>query len=233
MYKASHVPWYRTSGGRVAAAIGLVLAIAAIAGVAAKVRADANAREDRRQALDAYADDLRLLQQELAPVGTGMMAAPTAAEGQAFEDLADETADWVEALEAGASNAVEIEAPRGLEGSLQVVHQAIGLYATAARTYELAATLEGEDAVAALARAAEVRDRASEVWLGAIRFLDAERTELGMRPAAVPPPADPTAALMPPGFEIESEDGSTESGSEGDDAQDGTGDEGAGDDAGS
>lgn len=202
-HAAPHTPWYRTSTGRVVSAVALVLVLALIGGLVAKVRGDANERSRVRAALEEYTDEVRLLQQQAAPSGTAMMAAPVTPADPGFEGLRSDAGDWTEAFEAAVSGSLEVPAPEGAFGSDGVFRQALALYAAAARTYQLAAGLQGEDAQEALARAAEQRDRASAIWGAAAGILDSQRGELDLPPTGIPAPAQ-SAPEAP--FEIEGGD---------------------------
>lgn len=228
----SRTPWHRTSGGRVAAAIGVVVLIAALAGVIVTLVGNASERQDARSSAEDFGDDVRLLQQEVAPAGAGMMLAPASRREPAFETLGDEADEWSDTFEAAQTSSAEVRAPDELRAALDIFRQSLALYAGAARTYDLAAGLDGKDADRALALGTEQRDRATALWSTAVALLDARLVELGVEESRIGAPAEAPRAPAPgngevvvPEMETESETGA------GEEPQDGSGDgtdEGAG-----
>jgi hypothetical protein len=228
----SRTPWYRTSGGRVAAAIGLAVGLAAVAALVTTLVGNANERDRRRTATEDFVDEVRLLQQEVAPAGTGMMLAPATAEEPAFQALRDEADEWVEVFEGAQTSSVEIAPPDGLGGALEIFRQSLALYAGAARTFDLATRLDGKEADRALALGTEQRDRASAIWSTGIALLDAELIDLGLDPSGIGLPAEAPEGLVPgDGEVVVPETGSESEPGAGEEPQDGSGegtDEGAG-----
>ncbi|MFN2526874.1 MAG: hypothetical protein ABR505_11525 [Actinomycetota bacterium] len=193
------MPWYRSPAGR-----GLVVIVALVIvglGVWAIGSARSNAREEsvRREALEEYSGQMRSLLQALGEPATAMSAAPTQADGAGFDVLSDAAGGWAQALKNVAAQAGTIFPPSDLEGVHKVFSEAILLYEAAARTYALAPDAEGKLVDKLLARAADLRDRATAVWEGGIDVLDTARSEVGLDPSglqsptALAPPAVPTA----------------------------------------
>jgi hypothetical protein len=120
--------------------------------------------------------------------------------------LAEDVPRWTKSLEEARTEAGQIFSGPSTAPAHALFQSAIGTYLSAAKTYGLASETSGKARVNALARAAEQRDAATSVWVGATQVLDRERERADMEPSrlgapATPPPGAPTGAPALPGAE--------------------------------
>ena len=199
--------WYRSQTG---IAILGILAIIVIALVVTRVQSAREAGEEldqRQEALDTYTDEVRTVLQSLRPAAGAMTAAPPALEeDEQAEELEKSAADWTKQIEA-AQTQFAGAAPSGrlieTEPSAQNIHnlyaQSVSMYLTAARTYELAATLDGTAQADALASATTQRGQASAVWTEATALLDKRRASAEIDPSGLTAPDAAAGAGAAPG----------------------------------
>ncbi|MDQ4095728.1 MAG: hypothetical protein M3174_05975 [Actinomycetota bacterium] len=199
--------WYRSQTG---IAILGILALAIITVVVLRVQSAREASEElerRQDALDTYTDQVRTVLQSLRPAAAGMATAPPALEEpELAEELEKNAADWTKRIEE-AQTQLGGAAPSGrvieLEPSVQNINnlyaQSISMYLTAARTYQLAATLDGTAQADALASATAQRGQASAVWTEATALLDKRRSSAEIDPSGLTAPDAPAAGETAPG----------------------------------
>jgi hypothetical protein len=193
--KQVHVPWYRTAGGRVAAAVGVVLVIAAAAFAITSYSTNNNKEQARSDRVDTFTSSVRTLLDEVVEPASAMAALPPEPDGPALKGLSDEAAKWDKALTAAARSARNLDPPGGLEGASSLFFESIRLYSIAARTYEVAGSADGPTQQGILERAREQTQAATSIWTGAVFLLDQERNDAGLNASQILSP--PLAGSAP------------------------------------
>jgi hypothetical protein len=188
--RQAHVPWYQTSGGRVVAAIVIVLLLAGIGIAIAQVNASGNRRERRQEALDDYTGEIRDIALAANPAAAQMqqlLGKPPGDDEQQLKDLRKQAEGWVGTF-TGARPGPKLRAPKGLPSLSGLFGRSIDAYASAATTYQLAAKAPEEDRAGLLTLAGQQQQIAAGVWVSAVDVLDQERLEAGMRASGIEAP---------------------------------------------
>lgn len=193
--KQVHVPWYRTAGGRVAAAVGVVMVIAAAAFAITSYNTNNNKEQARSDRVDTFTSSVRTLLDEVVEPASAMAAFPPEPDGRALRGLSDEAAKWDKALTAAGKSARNLDPPGGLEGASSLFFESIRLYSIAARTYEVAGSAAGPTQKGILERAREQTQAATSLWTSAVFLLDQERNDAGLNASQILSP--PLAGSAP------------------------------------
>ncbi|HVF53292.1 MAG TPA: hypothetical protein VNC78_06745 [Actinomycetota bacterium] len=205
--RRTHVPWYRTPGGRVGAAIGIAVIFGLIVGGVALSRRDDQANAALQEQMKTYTSDIERLVGELQDPVTELASMPTGVAGEEeLQNLKDSVKKWRKALSDVQSVAFSLGPPPDTENANRLFLHAIGLYIGSVDTYELASQTEDVDVQSKImGRAAFERGQANEAFLTAIAVLDEARDELDMTssgleaPGAAPAPApEETSITLPP-----------------------------------
>jgi hypothetical protein len=188
--RQAHVPWYQTSGGRVVAAIVVVLLLAGVGIAIAQMNASGNRRERRQEALDEYTGDIRDIALAADPAAARMqqlLAKPPGDDEQQLKDLRKQAEDWVGTF-TGARPEPELKPPAGLSSLSALFGRSIDAYASAATTYQLAAKATDDDRAGLLTLATQQQQIAAGVWVSAVEVLDQERVDAGLQPSGIKTP---------------------------------------------
>ena len=184
--------WYRTWPGRAVLAI-VVLALVGgmFAAIASTQGDDGTARAD---ALDRYTGEVRGVLQSLRPAASDMSSAPTSVgEPGARKAIGERAGSWRSTIGAAHTNLSQVLSPGAAQSAHSLFLQSAQIYLAAAKTYALAAEIEGELADKALARAAEQRDQGGQLWQSATVLLDEQRAEVDLGVSGLTPPSLPPA----------------------------------------
>ena len=156
-------------------------------------RNNAEALETRQDALDEYTGGLRTLLQTLTPPTSDMQKVLPTAKSGALDKLPADSKSWVKQLQKASTRVVAIAPPTEIQTAGQLFSESVQLYLTAARTFRSAASLdEGDQQRELIARASEVRDRASSVWTAGVSLLDDARADAELDPSSLRVPTSPT-----------------------------------------
>lgn len=184
-------PWHQTSGGRVIAALVVVLLLTGIGIVIAQVNASGNREERRREALDAYTREIRSVGQSISGAAQAMQQLTARPPGEKdMADLEDGAADWVGTF-TGARPEPDLRAPPGVPTLSALFARSVDAYASAATTFELAAKAATEDRAGLFTLAAQQQSIAVGVWVSAVGVLDEARAEQGMEASGLETPGAP------------------------------------------
>ena len=194
------LPWHKNP--RIVGALGLlvIVAIGVIVWAVQDSSKEQKALEKRQETLDGYTDEIRAVVQGLrAPAGL-MAAAPTALEDpEAADKLAEDAADWSGQFEQSLQDFGKIVP--STQGSIENVHslynQAIQIYLTAAKSFELAAETEDKAQQDAFSLAATQRTEAGTVWTEATALLDEERRKADLELSGLTAPEAPAGGTAP------------------------------------
>jgi hypothetical protein len=193
------LPWYRTSAFRVSALIALAVIAGLVIVLIQNSRDEAQALESRQERLDEYTGDIRALIQEVRPDVSAMAAIPP---GGIPEDqvakLEKDAKGWADGLTRAQAEVQQVASVSGVENVTPLYSQAVQLYASAARAYQLALALSGAEQAQALATAAEIKAQAGALWNQATALLDEARADAELEPSGLTPP-DPAAGGAAPG----------------------------------
>lgn len=185
-----HVPWYRTSGGRVGVAVGLVLLIGVVGGVIAAVTGedpvDVGAQNQAQDFTSQVANHL----QSTSEAGAAIAAAPTDTEADGFETLAEDATSWSGDFEAAQLTLAQQPQGGDLQTASQLFQESLLLYSAAAKTYALAPDADGKLADSILERAGAQRDLATTIWRDALNLLDRARGEADLAPSGLRSPVE-------------------------------------------
>jgi hypothetical protein len=190
--------WYRTTTGRVVAAIVAVALVGGIVAAVVGARSGAGDLERRQSSLRTFTGEVRVVLQELKVAAGAMSDAPVTAEGARLDELRQNARVWVRTIQAAEGRLVGIAPARGAEIAQRLFAQSTQLYASAANTYGLVDRAGAAVSDDLLRRAAEQRDQASGIWQTATEVLDAERRAVDLGPSALSPPSVPGAVAPPP-----------------------------------
>ena len=230
--------WYRTPTAIAILGVLAIIAIGVTVWVLQSNREDAEALEQTQNELTNYTDRVRtVLQSMRTPVGA-MAAAPPALEDSATaEQLAEDAASWVKDLQKAQGTLAGIPPRPSVRGLHTLYTNAIEIYVSAARTYELAAsTTDAKTQTEALTLATAQRTQAGAIWTEATAQLDRERQEAELDPsgltapdaAGATAPTVPTVPTVPPGDGGEGGGGGQGGGGQGGGGQGGGGQGGGG-----
>jgi hypothetical protein len=194
--KQVHVPWYRTAGGRVAAAITVVLVVAGAASAITAYTSSNNRAEARQDRINSYTSSVRTLLGEVAEPASAMAAVPANPDDRTLKALPEQAAEWGKALTSAEKNAQNLNPPEGLQGASTVFLDSIRLYSMSATTYKVAAGAEGEVQRQILERAKEQTEVATSLWTDAVFLLDEQRNEAGLNPSQILSPPLASASQL-------------------------------------
>jgi hypothetical protein len=182
--------------------IFLVVFIGVIVWLVVSAQDRAEQLELEQTTLDTYTDGLSPVVESVIPTATDMIAITTLPEGDALDSLAEDATTWVTDLQTAQALVQQQFAPEEAQSVNDLLTESIGLYISAAQTFELVPDAEGGLRDKLFTRATDQRDAAGRVMSGAIGALDSVRNEKdlgasGLRsPADLPPPA-PSAPASP------------------------------------
>jgi hypothetical protein len=176
----------------------VVVLLAGIGTMIAINRSNAAEKEDRREAVEKYVDELTaVVQSAAAPVGEMSTVAPGVPAEQ-LETLKEDADGWATDIEAAASRVVSLQPPEEVNSIHPYFQQAFQAYATSAKLLIDAADTEGKTQADLLTRATEVRAGAEQVWASATIQLDEELGELEGDPSGLQSPGITGASAVPP-----------------------------------
>jgi len=187
--RREHVPWYRTSGGRVAAAVILALVLSSIGGIIAALNSSSNRAEARRDSLDGYTSVVRDFADTIADPATQMSVITPEIRGGALSELPDQTDEWIETLVAARAEATRTEPPVVMREINGLVAESLLLYTAAAETFKLAADAEGQMRTSLLLNGLNQHDRAGSIFLTVVALIDRERDREGLEASGIGHPA--------------------------------------------
>ena len=187
--RREHVPWYRTSGGRVAAAVILALVLSSIGGIIAAVNSSSSRAEARRDRLDEFTSRVRDFAGTIADPATQMSAITPEIRGEALSDLPGQTDGWIETLVAARAEATRTEPPVVVREINDLVLESLLLYTSAAETFKLAADAGDEMRTSLLLNGLNQHDRASSIFLTVVALIDRERDREGLEASGIGHPA--------------------------------------------
>lgn len=194
-----HIPWHRTSGGRVGIAVGLVLLVGIIAAVVIALTSEPEADVAAQNELQGYTSQTQAVLTGATEAGAGLAEAPTATDDDAFETLKEDAKSWEAGLQSAQLTAAQARPPQAAAGVSDLLVSSLDLYVESARLYQLAADSEGKLATRLLERAAAQRDLGTRMWTNAVALLDDARAEVEL----------PASGLSSPTFVPEAEDEAT------------------------
>jgi hypothetical protein len=185
--------WYRTWPGRGVLAIVVLALVGGVFAAIASTQED-DGVEARADALDRYTGEVRGVLQSLRPAASDMTTAPTSVgEPGARKSLGDRAASWRQAIGGSRTKLSRVLSPGAAQSAHSLFLQSAQIYLAAAKTYALAAEIEGDLADKALARAAEQRDQGGQLWQSATVLLDEQRGEVDLGVSGLTPPSLPPA----------------------------------------
>ena len=193
---ARRTPWYRTTAGKVLAGIVLAVIVGVVWWSIARAQDRADALELRQGALETYTRNIQGLLQRVRPPAQAMSNV-SGAPDKAVRGLREHAAGWAKSLEKAKTEAARTFAGPSTITAHGLFRSAIDGYLSAAKTYGLAARAKGPLQVNALARAAEQRDAAANVWLGAIQVLDQARESADLGASNLGVPSEPPPVSQP------------------------------------
>ena len=186
----AHVPWHRKPGGRVAAAIAVVLIVALIGGVIAAVTQEDPAAVAARDVLENYTNQIRAFTEQVEGPATAMAAAPQTPDQEGFDTLADDAQAWMQELEMAQLALAQQQPPDEARRAGEVFGHAVSLYVSAARTFSSAPRASGRLRARILQSAAEQRDHATALWASGTGIIDDARAEVDLAPSGLRLPAE-------------------------------------------
>ena len=190
-------PWYKTTAGLSILAIGSLLALILIVAFVVDQRNDNRVAAQREEELETYTSEVKALVQEITEPASGVAAAAAgAASGQA--PTAEDASGWVKAFDDAQTRLFQLVAPQGGAAANAVFQQSVLMFRAAAKNFELAAEAEGPLASELQTQAATLAGTASALWESAKSVLDDVRDEIGLGPADIRSPSDPSAQQPQP-----------------------------------
>lgn len=185
--------WYRTGPGRAVLVIVVLAVIGGVVAAVAATRGDSGAG-DQAEALDRYTGEVRGVLQALRPAASDMIGAPTTlAKAKVRKELGSRAASWTKSIVMAQKEMGGLPPPASLQTAHDLFGESAELYLAAARTYSLAADVDGDLSARVLARAAEQRDHGGRLWQSATTLLDEQRAESELGPSGLLPPSLPGA----------------------------------------
>src|ERR687896_134672 len=166
----SSEPWYKSATGRMAVVIVLVLVVSLAAGVLVNTSSD-EGLESRRNRLEALTDQVRDLRTQISGVATEMSQTPLSPRQEGFDEVGANARRWSRQLGQAVGVASSLQAPEALATSVELMSQAVRTWATAAQTFEVAATIDSDQQPRLLVIAASQREQALEMWNRAVENL--------------------------------------------------------------
>lgn len=171
-----HVPWYKTTEGRLIG--GMVIAV--IVGVSIWLIADAQNRAEQRTAtresLEEYATSVRAFATTIAPVAEEMGAVPADPEAETLEK---DSGKWSTDLTAAQGQVTVLTPPDEAALANKLFLESLNSFLAAARTYESAATADGDLRGQLLTQATQQREQAATLFTLAVEALDNELIDVG------------------------------------------------------
>jgi hypothetical protein len=195
-------PWYRTTAGRVVAALVLLIALVAIIATV-QSGSDPGDLTKRQNALDQYTGDIRALLQGITPPAAGENAVPNELSSKDAKALEDQSAAWLDELGKATQSVGNVSAPTpGTQSANIIFAESVQLYMQAATIYGLAASSPSPPQIKVLASGASLRDQATTLWQQGVNLLDQARATAKMAPSQLRIPtagavAPPTPAATP------------------------------------
>jgi len=195
-------PWYKHRDVLGLVAILVLVGIGVIVWLVGSARDEARELRDDQAILDQYTSQIRGALQPLnEPVGemSALSAPPT---GDAVDELADQAERWSASIQAAQTQVTQIFAVDDVAPVNEIMSEAVALYASAAQTFALVPTLEGQAQEEVFARAVQQRDSATALLESAIGVLDVLRKDKEMRASGLrapgPQPGAQPATLPSP-----------------------------------
>jgi hypothetical protein len=191
---ARRVPWYRSQAFRVLALLTLLI-VGSIIIVLVKNAQDAKdelaAKQDK---LDAYTTQVKALVLDVQGPATEMATIqPAGITPEQVDKLTKSSDNWTKVLGTAQGKLVEFPQAAGTTEATALFGQSLQLYVTAAKTYQLALELSGDQQVQAIQTAGEIKAQAGTLWTQATTSLDAALAKQELEPSGIPPPDAPTS----------------------------------------
>jgi hypothetical protein len=189
--RPAHLPWYRTSGGRVAVAIIAVLLIAAIGGSVAALSSSRSDQAAKQTAVDDYTARVKTTMQELAQPVSSLGAFPPEPTAKDLKQLKDDVVTWRNGLRSAQSGASSLKPPAELRNVNVLFVESIIEYLSAVDSYASVTHVKGDSQgdqalrIRLLRNANDDRTRATSLWTTAVALLDDERAEVGLEPSGI------------------------------------------------
>jgi hypothetical protein len=191
-------PWYRTTAGRVIAALALVIVVVAIFAIV-QSGGDSGNLTTRQNALDQYTGSVRGLLQSITPAATEENAVPSKLSTRQAKSVKTHSVSWLAQLAAGQRAAGSFTAPTPTTQSATVLFaESVQLYEQAATIFGLAPDTSQKVQVRMLASAANLRNQATALWQQGVNLLDQSRTQAKMAPSQLRFPTAGAVAPTPP-----------------------------------
>ena len=187
--RREHIPWYRTSGGRVAAAVIIALVLSSVGGLIAALNSSSNQAEARQNSIDDYTQRVRDFAQEIADPATQMAVVTPETSGDALAELSKQADQWAETLVGARAEAARSEPPVSLADVNRLLSESLLLYTSAAETFKLAADAKGEMQNSLLLNGLSQHERAGSIFLTVVSLIDRERDREGLQASGIGHPA--------------------------------------------
>jgi hypothetical protein len=187
--RREHSPWYRTSGGRVAAAVIVALVLSSIGGIIAALNSSSNRAEARQEGLDQYTSLVRGFAQEIADPATQMSVITPEMGGDALKELAKQSDQWSETLVGARADIAQTKPPASMRDVNGLLSESVLLYTSAAETIKLATDTTGEMRNSLLLNGLNQHERAGSIFLTVVALIDREREREGLEASGIGHPA--------------------------------------------
>jgi hypothetical protein len=189
--RQTRVPWYRTSGGRVAAAIIVVLLIAAVGGTIAAVSSGRSDDQKKKVAIEDYTARVRTALEEISQPVASMGSFPADPSDKDLEQLGDAVVTWRNGIRSAQSGSSELRPPADLRNVNVLFVESIIEYLSAVDSFNIVTHVKGDSPQDAAQRerllrsADDDRTRATALWTTAVALLDEKRADLGLDSSAI------------------------------------------------
>lgn len=187
--RREHVPWYRTSGGRVAVAVIAALVLSSIGGIIAALNSSSNRAEARRDQLDQYTSTVRDFAQVIADPATQMSVIQPELNNPQAREITQQAEDWSTALVEAQAEAARNEPPATMAEINNLLSESLLLYLSAAENIQQATESEGEVRPVLIGSALGQHERAGNIFVTAVALIDREREREGLAPSGIGHPA--------------------------------------------
>lgn len=195
----NRIRWYRTPTGIAALGIIAMVLIGVVVWAVQKNSDEAEKLENRQEVLDGYSAEVRTALQSLrAPIGAMAAAPPAIQDPEQAEQLAEDASGWVEDLEKAQTQFGQVVPAGSVQSVNSLYVQAVQIYISAAKAYEIAAVAEGEIQADTLGLAGTQRLQASSIWTEATALLDAMLKDAELDPSGLTAPDAPAPGTAPP-----------------------------------
>lgn len=193
----SKTPWYRTRDGILIGSIFALVAVGVVIWLVSSAREDARELQAKRDALQAYTDEVKPVLESVADAATGMTAAGQVPGEDALEGIQEDAAEWQQTFQQAQVSLTSILPPSEAQATNQLFNEALALYGSAASTMGQIVEVEGDLVDQLFATASTQRDLATSIFESAIAGFDTLRDQLGMSASRLSAPASLGSASMP------------------------------------